>query len=108
MTATIRTVEVRVLDGPNLYFTRPAVKLTLAPVAWLRMPVRRTAELAGRTGFASTSPPGTPESEERRRFVARLTVHLVRSLAHAMETALAVRARPAPEADQIVVAFPWR
>lgn len=108
METTVRTVEIRVLDGPNLYFTRPAVKLTLAPLAWLTLPARRTAELAGRTGFSPGSDPGPPQSEERRRFIARLSVHLVRSLAHAMDTALAVRARPGPEPDEIVVAFPWR
>ncbi|HEY9287064.1 MAG TPA: Mur ligase family protein [Candidatus Dormibacteraeota bacterium] len=108
MDATVRTLEVRLLEGPNLYFTRPAVKLTLAPLGWLTLPARRTAELAGRTGFAPGSDPGPPRSEERRRFVARLTVHLVRSLAHAMDTALAVRARPGAEHDEIVVAFPWR
>ena len=32
---TASLVELRVLDGPNLYFTRPAVKLTLAVPGWL-------------------------------------------------------------------------
>ena len=28
-------VELRVLDGPNLYFPRPAVKVTLGVAGWL-------------------------------------------------------------------------
>ena len=31
----VELVELRVLDGPNLYFTRPAVKLTVALPGWL-------------------------------------------------------------------------
>jgi hypothetical protein len=31
-------VELRVLDGPNLYFPRPAVKLTIAVGGWLEVP----------------------------------------------------------------------
>ena len=30
-------VELRVLDGPNLYFPRPAVKLTMAVPGWLAL-----------------------------------------------------------------------
>ena len=34
--ATPSGVELRVLDGPNLYFPRPAVKLTIAVPGWMR------------------------------------------------------------------------
>src|ERR1700737_313866 len=64
-------VELRVLDGPNLYFTRPAIKLTLDVSPWLTLP-------------------------------------LTRALADATRTHLAVRGRPGPTPEQIVVAFPWR
>ena len=35
-------VELRVLDGPNLYFARPAIKLTLEVAGWLALPEERT------------------------------------------------------------------
>jgi cyanophycin synthetase len=104
----VRLNELRVLDGPNLYFTRPAVKLTLEAAAWLRLPVDRTAQLAERTGFRPATDPGPAGSEERRRYVTRLTLHLARALAEATGTNLAVRGRPGPDPDQIVVAYPWR
>jgi cyanophycin synthetase len=113
----VRLIELRVLDGPNLYFTRPAVKLTLAVAEWLEVDESRVGTIAARAGLPGaeagdgSSPrlrPGAPGSEQRRRFVARLAAHLTRSLAEAGGTNLAVRARPGPEAGQIVVAFPWR
>jgi cyanophycin synthetase len=35
-TDTATVVELRVLEGPNLYFSRPAVKLTLDAPGWMR------------------------------------------------------------------------
>jgi cyanophycin synthetase len=116
-TTACELVELRVLDGPNLYFTRPAVKLILAVPGWLRMPEERAAAAAARLGLpgaASDSPervrarPGAPGTEHRQRFVARLAAHVARALAEATHTNLAVRARTGPQPDQIVVAFPWR
>lgn len=96
------------LDGPNVYFSRPAIKLTLDVRPWLRLPATRAETLAARTGFRSAAHPGAPASEERRRYVARFAGHLVRMLAEATNTHLAVRGRPGSEVDEIVVAFPWR
>jgi len=31
-------LELRVLDGPNLYFPRPAIKVTLGVEGWLSLP----------------------------------------------------------------------
>ena len=107
----VSLVELRVLDGPNLYFTRPAIKLTLAVPGWMALPEERAGRLASRLGLAPGGPgarPGSPGTAHRRRFVARLAGHLTRELAHATDTALAVRARPGPEPDQVVVAYPWR
>lgn len=101
-------VELRVLDGPNLYFTRPAIKLTVAPGRWLALPAARVDKLTARAGFAPVSNAGAPGSEERRRYVARFAVHLLRSLAAATGTHLALRGRPGPEFGEIVIAFPWR
>jgi len=102
----VELVELRVLDGPNLYFPRPAVKLTLAVRGPLSMPEERFRRLLDRT--ASNGRPGTPGSEQRRRSIARVASTLARRLARQSGVRLAVRARPGPEADQVVVAFPWR
>jgi cyanophycin synthetase len=113
----VELLELRVLDGPNLYFTRPSIKLTLAVPGWLRATeqrLRRVAVAAGMPGVApgadprSPIHPGPPRTEHRRRFVVRLTAHLTRSLAEASRTRLAVRTRAGFEDDEIVVAFPWR
>jgi cyanophycin synthetase len=97
-------VELRVLDGPNLYFPRPAIKLTLDVAGLLALPEERAAALASRAG-----PAGAPGSEQRRRFVTRLLARLTRRVAAAAGVrALAVRSRPGPEPAQVVVAYPWR
>jgi cyanophycin synthetase len=99
-------VELRVLDGPNLYFPRPAVKLTLAVAGWLEAPEDRVQAATERVG--SLGRPGRPGSDQRRRTVARMAARLTWRLATASEVRLAVRSRPGPEHDQSVVAFPWR
>jgi len=98
--------ELRVLDGPNLYFTRPAIKLTLGVGPWLGLPDERAKRLARRAGIPSVASAGAPRSDQRRRFIARLAVHLTRELADA--THLAVRGRPGANPDEVVIAFPWR
>ena len=100
--------ELRVLDGPNLYFTRPAIKLTLRVTPWLALSDERARQLTGRLGFHPVNHPGVEHSEQRRRYVARFGVHLTRVLAEATGTHLAVRGRSGPDADQVVLAFPWR
>jgi cyanophycin synthetase len=105
---SVRLVELRVLEGPNLYFPRPAVKLTLSVPGWLVASEDRAAALARRIGLGGRARPGRPRSEQRRRFVARAASHLSRTLAETTGTRLAIRARPGHEPDQIVVAFPWR
>ena len=111
-----RLTELRVLDGPNVYFARPAVKLTLAAPGWLEADEDRVARTAGRVGLpgaevpgpAARLRPGLAGSEHRRRFVARLAAHLARSLAEATRTNLAVRWRTGPGPTEIVIAYPWR
>src|SRR5215211_5074803 len=101
-------VELRVLDGANLYFPRPAIKLTLDVAALLALPEELVAAAAGEVGLTAGSP-GPPGGDQRRRFATRLLAHLVRRTAAAAGVrALAVRARPGPEPTQVVVAFPWR
>lgn len=104
------------LDGPNIYFTRPAVKLTLSVPQWLEGSEDEAASAAARAGMSGSElesaagrlRPGLPGTEHRRRFVSRLAAHVARSVAHAAGTNLAVRSRPGPERDQVVVAYPWR
>lgn len=99
-------VELRVLEGPNLYFPRPALKLTIGVGPWLVMPEGRFATALDRAGLNGR--PGEPSSEQRRRAVARLAAHITRRLAAATRTRLGVRSRPGPEPDLAVVCFPYR
>ena len=109
MADAVRLIELRVLEGPNLYFTRPAIKLTLAVPGWLAASDERIRTISGRLGVPGGARAGPPRSEQRRRVVARFAAFLTRRIAVAGGARrLAVRARPGPERDQIVVAFPWR
>jgi cyanophycin synthetase len=99
-------VELRVLDGPNLYFPRPAVKLTIAVRGWLDVPEERLETALERVG--ATGRPGRPGSDQRRRTISRVAARVTWRLAAASRVRLAVRSRPGPERDQVVVAFPWR
>ena len=101
-------VELRTLEGPNLYFPRPAIKLTAAIPGWMRATTARLERMTGEMGAPGTLHPGERSSDQRRRFVARIAAHVTREIANAAGTRLAVRGRLGPEADQIVVAFPWR
>ncbi|HEX5947935.1 MAG TPA: Mur ligase, partial [Actinomycetota bacterium] len=103
--ASVRVVELRVLEGPNLYFTRPAVKLTLAVPGWLAANERRAASIARRIRLRGSARPGEPRSEQRRRFVARVAAHVARSLAGAAGSRIGVRSRPGPDPEHIVVAY---
>lgn len=108
MAQAVRTAELRVLDGPNLYFPRPAIKLTLDVPGWLRASEERAAQAARAAGVAGLAP-GTLGSERRLRLAARVAVQLARRIAREAGTGrLAVRGRTGPEPGQIVVAFPWR
>jgi cyanophycin synthetase len=101
-------VELRTLEGPNLYFPRPAIKLTVAIPGWLRATAPRLERMTVEMDAPSTLHPGERATDQRRRFAARVGAHVTRQVAHAAGTRLAVRGRPGPEADQIVIAFPWR
>ena len=102
-------VELRILDGPNLYFPRPAVKLTLEVGGWTRASAARVARVASALGLAGADRPGEPGTQERQRTVGRVAARLTRRLAtEAGVTRLAIRARPGEGPDRIVVAFPWR
>ena len=107
MAAPVVKIELRVLEGPNVYFPRPAVKLTLSVPGWLGASDARVERTM--RAFDLSGAPGRAGSERRRRDAARIGGALTRRLAAATGVArLAVRARPGPEADQVVIAFPWR
>jgi len=107
-TAGPTLVELRVLDGANLYFPRPAIKLTLDVPELLSLPEERAGAVAAEVDLTAGSP-GPPGGEQRRRFATRLLAHLARRTAAAAGVrALAVRSRPGPEPTQVVVAYPWR
>lgn len=101
-------IESRFLEGPNLYFPRPAVKLTLELTSLMTLPVPEAKEFARQLGM-STSRPGVPDSAFRQRFAARVVTRLVRRLAAAAGlTRLAVRTRAGTEVNQLIVAVPFR
>jgi cyanophycin synthetase len=106
--AAAGVTEVRVLDGPNIYFTRPAVKLTLQVDAWLSLSEERAARAAANARLPASITPGRPNTDHRRRFVARLGAHLIRRIALARRVRLAVRWRPGAAPGEIVLAYPWR
>ena len=106
MTAAL--VELRVLEGPNLYFPRAAVKLTLEVGSVIEAPTEAVTRFAGRIGLR-TSRPGEPGSGFRQRFAARAVERLVRQVAAEAGThRLGVRVRPTSDVHQLVVAYPWR
>ena len=101
-------VELRVLEGPNLYFPRAAIKLTLDVTALAEASSETAARFARRIGLRSARP-GAPGSGFRQRFAMRAVERLVRAIAaESGTTRLAVRVRPTSDPDRLVVAFPWR
>ena len=101
-------VELRVLEGPNLYFPRAAIKLTLDISGLAAVPEDTARRFAQRIGLKNARP-GAPDSGFRQRFALRAVARLVRAIAtESGATRLAVRVRPTSDAHQIVVAFPWR
>ncbi len=101
-------VELRVLDGANLYFPRPAVKLTLDVGRLLDMSDSAARALGESLGVAAARP-GGPWTSLRQRFALRVVANLVRRVARGSGTTrLAVRTRPTAELSRVVVAYPWR
>jgi cyanophycin synthetase len=107
VTAPHSLVELRVLEGPNLYFPRAAIKLTLDVTGLAAASDEAAARFAARIGLRHARP-GAAESGFRQRFVLRAVAKLVRAIAVESGTAkLAVRVRTTGDPHQIVVAFPW-
>jgi cyanophycin synthetase len=101
-------VELRVLEGPNLYFPRAAIKLTLDVSELSDVPTATAQGLATRIGLTKARP-GEPGTGFRQRFAIRAVARLVRAVAaETGTTRLAVRVRPTNDPHQVVVAYPWR
>jgi len=101
-----RPLELRVLTGPNLYFARPAIKLTLDAsgvlsaepgdvVAWQRALRVRNPTV------------GLPDSPARANAAAELAAAVVRRAAGTIATRVAAVARPGDD-HTVVAAFPFR
>lgn len=100
-------VELRVLEGPNLYFPRATIKLTLDISALAVASEASARRFAGRIGLRNARP-GPADSGFRQRFALRAVGRLVRAIAaEAGTTRLGVRVRPTSDPHRIVVAYPW-
>ena len=101
-------VELRLLDGPNLYFPRPAAKVTLDLTELLELPEVAARDLGTELGLGKART-GTTGTIFRQRFAIRLVTQIVRRLARAGGTTrLAVRTRTGQAVTELVVAYPWR
>ena len=101
-------IELRLLDGPNLYFPRPAAKVTLDLTELLGLPIADARDLGAELGLG-TARPGNAGSVFRQRFAIRLVTQIVRRLARlGGVTRLAVRTRAGQAVSELVVAYPWR
>lgn len=104
----VRTTEVRLLEGPNLYFPKPAVKLTLDLPGVLAADADTMRALCRAVGLDRTQP-GARGSAQRQRVVVRVVERAVRSVAAAAGTGrLGVRTRPGSSEHEVVCAFVWK
>lgn len=99
--------EVRILEGPNLYFPRPAVKVSLALPGYQAAGQAQMRTLADEIGLRRAAP-GKAHTEQRHRFLVRLVSVVLRRIATRAGSRLAVRGRTVADLDDVVVAFPWR
>ncbi len=101
-------IELRLLDGPNLYFPRPAAKATLDLTELLQLPEAVAADLGTELDLGKAHP-GTADTVFRQRYAIRIVTQIVRRLARAGgATRLAVRTRTGQAVNELVVAYPWR
>ena len=70
----VTVTEVRVLEGPNLYFTRPAIKIIADCPGYLSADERTLRAIATRLGPRGVRP-GAPDSEQRQRAVTPIALH---------------------------------
>jgi cyanophycin synthetase len=101
-------IELRMLDGANLYFPRAAVKLTLDISTLLELS-DADARVVGLSLRLPAARPGAAGTGLRQRFAMRVVARVVRRVAlESGTTRLAIRSRPTADLHRTVVAFPWR
>src|SRR5690349_879245 len=101
-----RPHELRVLTGPNLYFPRPAVKLTLDASGVLAADPAQV--VAWQRALRVREPTvGLPHSPARSVAAAELAAAIVRRAAGRLRTRVAAVGRPGDD-DTVVVAYPFR
>ncbi len=98
--------ELRVLTGPNLYFPRPAVKLTLDASGVLAADPARVVAWQRALGVREPTV-GLPHSPARSVAAAELAAAIVRRAAGRLRTRVAAVGRPG-DGDTVVVAYPFR
>jgi cyanophycin synthetase len=104
---SVRVDEVRVLEGPNLYFSRPAIKVSLHLAGYLDLSRPRAETLAASLGMRSVRP-GKRGTALRQRFVMRMIRTVMRRLGAEIGAGrLGVRVRAGATPADVVVAFPW-
>lgn len=104
---TVQVTEVRLLEGPNLYFARPAVKVSLSLPGYQALSAPAVTAIAEVVGLRRAVP-GAPHTEQRQRFLSRLAGSVLRRIADAVPSRVGARVRVGTSLDSVIVAFPWR
>lgn len=101
-------VELRVFDGANPYFPRPAVRLTL-DIGRLLVLGDTDARALGAALDMTACGPGARGTALRRGFALRVAATVVRRVAEDSGTnRLPVRTRTTAAPHRVVVSYPWR
>lgn len=104
MASATGPVELRVLTGPNLYFSRPAIKLTLDAGAALAAEAPEVLRWHNALRVLG-APVGLPGSDARAIGVAAMAAALVRRCAGTLRIKVLAVSHPGDD-DTVIVAFP--
>src|SRR5690606_41995784 len=88
----VRVTEVRLLEGPNLYFSRPSIKVSLSLPGYQALDQAAASAIAEAVGLRRAIP-GKPHSEQRQRFLGRLAGTLLPRGAPAGPSPVGLRGR---------------
>lgn len=99
--------EVRLLEGPNLYFTKPALTVEVVMTGPMAAAAAQARTLGAAVGLRARA--GAAGSVQRRAFLMRVVEKVVRRVAQrAGISRVGVRVRAGNTPDLIVVAVVWR